>query len=273
MKNVGIIGAEGLLEVNFSECKDIKDFIDSFEKSIESIGFSHFSFMLLSSHNLKQYGNFEEEVIDYYFRDKFFLKDQMVEHFQNNDDIMYTHRVKEHLMATPYMDRLTARRLAWITVLEKHRYRSIIFIPINLPSNERCLLWLSKKKASPDEIKAIFTVKMNSLNALVLTSINFLSVKFPEFLTIRSHSVRKLLKTKPLRLINEMAANDLQLKSAAEKLCISLDTANKHMSSAKSQLKAHTPMGALYRAIREGIVDPFDGVVIDSTFKEKKVSA
>ena len=44
------------------------------------------------------------------------------------------------------------------------------------------------------------------------------------------------IKPKPLRLLNAMATQDLSLSEAAENLCISLDTANKHMALAKQAL-------------------------------------
>jgi len=52
-----------------------------------------------------------------------------------------------------------------------------------------------------------------------------------------------------------MAKNDLTLTQAADKLCLSTHTINKHMAMAKKELGARTQATAIYRAIQGGLID------------------
>jgi DNA-binding CsgD family transcriptional regulator len=51
-----------------------------------------------------------------------------------------------------------------------------------------------------------------------------------------------------------MAKCDLSLAEAADNLCISLDTANKHMALAKQALGTGSQAPAVYLAIRKGLI-------------------
>ena len=62
------------------------------------------------------------------------------------------------------------------------------------------------------------------------------------------------IKPKALRLLSTMAKCDLSLAEAADQLCISLDTANKHMALAKQALGTGSQAHAVYLAIRKGLI-------------------
>jgi DNA-binding CsgD family transcriptional regulator len=64
----------------------------------------------------------------------------------------------------------------------------------------------------------------------------------------------ELIKAKPLRLLSTMAQHDLSLAQAAENLCISLDTANKHMALAKQAMGTSSQANAVYLAVRKGLI-------------------
>jgi DNA-binding NarL/FixJ family response regulator len=56
-----------------------------------------------------------------------------------------------------------------------------------------------------------------------------------------------------------MAREGLMLKDAAIKLCISVDTANKHIAAAKQALGATTLANAVYLAMLHGLIKNDDG--------------
>jgi DNA-binding CsgD family transcriptional regulator len=62
------------------------------------------------------------------------------------------------------------------------------------------------------------------------------------------------IKPKALRLLSTMAKCYLSLAEAADDLCISLDTANKHMALAKQALGTGSQAHAVYLAIRKGLI-------------------
>jgi DNA-binding CsgD family transcriptional regulator len=57
-----------------------------------------------------------------------------------------------------------------------------------------------------------------------------------------------------LRLLSTMAQHDVSLAQAAENLCISLDTANKHMALAKQAMGTSSQANAVYLAVRKGLI-------------------
>lgn len=63
------------------------------------------------------------------------------------------------------------------------------------------------------------------------------------------------IDTKPIELLTTMATADLSLSQAADKICISLDTANKYMATAKKMLGTRSQANATYRALQEGLID------------------
>lgn len=61
--------------------------------------------------------------------------------------------------------------------------------------------------------------------------------------------------SRPIELLRIMAERDLQLKSAAGMMCISIHTANKHMQALKKFFKCHTTSNMIYQAIKLGFID------------------
>ncbi len=61
-------------------------------------------------------------------------------------------------------------------------------------------------------------------------------------------STRNSLIPKPLKLLSILAKDGLTLKESAQKLCIGVDTANKHVAAAKQSLGASTLANAVYLA-------------------------
>ncbi len=59
---------------------------------------------------------------------------------------------------------------------------------------------------------------------------------------------------KPLKLLKILAREGLSLKESASKLCISVDTANKHVATFKQSLGATTLANAVYLATERGII-------------------
>ncbi len=62
------------------------------------------------------------------------------------------------------------------------------------------------------------------------------------------------IKPKALRLLSTMVKYDFSLAEAADNLCISIDTANKHMAMAKQALGTGSQAYAVYLAIKKGLI-------------------
>lgn len=63
------------------------------------------------------------------------------------------------------------------------------------------------------------------------------------------------VSAKALRLLAAVAEEDLTLNEAADKMCISIHTANQHMALARRALGAATTPGAIYVAMQRGLIE------------------
>jgi DNA-binding NarL/FixJ family response regulator len=80
--------------------------------------------------------------------------------------------------------------------------------------------------------------------------------KFPESFLNSKENSQITVTPKPLQLLNTLAKDNITLKNAASQLSISLDTANKHIANIKRALGANTQAAAVYRAIKEELIEP-----------------
>ena len=62
-------------------------------------------------------------------------------------------------------------------------------------------------------------------------------------------------RAKALRLLAVVAEDDLSLEEAADKLCISIYTANQHIAAARRVFGAATTHGAIYAAMQQGLIE------------------
>lgn len=63
------------------------------------------------------------------------------------------------------------------------------------------------------------------------------------------------VKGKPKKLLKTIVENDLRVSEAAEKLFISLDSANKYMKILRNHFKCKTTAALVHRAMKEGFLD------------------
>ncbi len=62
------------------------------------------------------------------------------------------------------------------------------------------------------------------------------------------------MEGKPIRLLATMATEDLNIEQAADRLHISVSTANQHLAKVRRAMGARTTMGALVVAVRRGLI-------------------
>ena len=62
-------------------------------------------------------------------------------------------------------------------------------------------------------------------------------------------------RAKALRLLAVVAEDDLSLDEAADKLCISIYTANQHIAAARRVFGVATTTGAIYAAMQQGLIE------------------
>ena len=79
--------------------------------------------------------------------------------------------------------------------------------------------------------------------------------RFPGLFSITESEDKINIGSKPLRLLNIVAQDDVTLSQAAEMLNISVDTANKQIAKIKSELGVSTLPSAVFHAANKGLID------------------
>lgn len=81
--------------------------------------------------------------------------------------------------------------------------------------------------------------------------------KFPDFFVVTVDEVEEIdIRPKPLRLLTVLATEDLTLNEAADKLCMSIHTANQHIAAARQAFGVRTTFGAIHKARISGFIKP-----------------
>lgn len=62
------------------------------------------------------------------------------------------------------------------------------------------------------------------------------------------------MEGKPIRLLTTMAHGDMTIEQAADRLHISVSTANQHLAKVRQAMGARTTLHALVVAIRRGLI-------------------
>lgn len=119
----------------------------------------------------------------------------------------------------------------------------------NSGSKDGMLFSLMAKGATQKEFLALTKSLSAVLHLLGDTAILVYKNNFSD------HNPSPRIDTKPMQLLTTMAKSDLSLGQAAEKLCISLDSANKYMSLAKKMLGTKSQANATYRALQRGLIE------------------
>ena len=241
-----------------ASAKDSQVFQDRIREITEKIGFSDFIFFnidALCGNNINVASSLENELVNQYLS-QYAAIDMIIDHFRSENKpkpILFS-ILKEYIGRSPITMTQIKSMMSWSGVLEAHNYfDSYSICSILEKDNSKMYFSLFSKDVKQDE----FTERVNQYKTIInlLTeAISFIALE--KFSDIFSYSPPKSLPItpKPLRLLTTIAKEGLTLKQAADKLCISLDTANKHIAAAKRALDTNTIGGAVYRAVQKGLI-------------------
>jgi hypothetical protein len=113
----------------------------------------------------------------------------------------------------------------------------------------RLLVALMAKGATQEEFFALTKSRDAVLYLLGDTLIRVFQNQF------KNYNPAPQTDLKPIRLLTLMAKYDLNISQAADKLCVSKDSANKYMAAAKKMFGARSQVNAIYRAIQGGFIN------------------
>ncbi len=225
---------------------------------ITQMGFSDFCYGLVDAQfGLK--GNMAcswKHLCEAYKKDAFYhYEDMIYNHCLHCENPLYLSTVDAYIASATFETELFTRTREVIDCYKAHGYSDAYFIPFKTKNGSgNALFSVMSKSNTPTEFKRLIKQEKPVL-LLFAEAIDFVSTtKFSNHYGKIASAENSALKQKPLRLLQTMASGNMTLKEAADKLCISLDTANKHIALAKKALNAKTQAAAVYNALKLGLM-------------------
>lgn len=221
------------------------------------IGFSDYFFQKLSwEKQVKQpFGTLPKQLLAIYEEEKFFEHDLALQHIRTTALPIFMSFIEDFIFEARLKPDSFRRYSELINVCKRFGYHDFYYIPLKA-RDDCCSVMLSVTVKDMDRIDFRHRVEMHKdeLNlmaqAIFCKGVN----EFPS-LFLDTKSSRNVNSSRPMQLLNVLAKDDMGLKQAADKLCISVDTANKHIASAKKALGVRTQTAAVYCAIKAGFIE------------------
>lgn len=252
-----------ICEINFfwelARAKDIDNFNQRILSIIDRLGFTDFAFGRLNTLGT-QTGSLhttQQEFLKIYESEEFNEYNIVVKHGHVATTPIFSSTVEQYINNSPFETEVFRRNHALIRLCKCYGYYDFYNIPIKaFNGNGNVMLSVSTKKMESPSFQRQVGRYEQDLSELA-QAIDYVGTrKFPESFLNSKENSDITITPKPLQLLNTLAKDNITLKSAATQLGISLDTANKHIANIKHALGANTQAAAVYRAIKEGLIEP-----------------
>lgn len=248
-----------LLQVDYIRTLSAAKTPESFNKEILTIlsdlSFSDYALICKSSVNSIEtpHSSLPEELFMAYEEGKYCRSDMVLDYInaENTDPILLS--MIEHIIeSAPMMTYSFEKNLQILSLYKTFGINDACVIPVQSQrgsGNNMAIFSVMALGVDSDE----FAKRVNRYYPLLRVLADAVSlISETRFLPDKQD---QLIKAKPLRLLSTMARHDLSLAQAAENLCISLDTANKHMALAKQALGTNSQANAVYLAVSKGLIN------------------
>jgi hypothetical protein len=246
---------ESPLVSQLSQCTTISQFKEQVFNIIKELEFTDFSFTVVGAPSPKSLTTLPDMIAEQYIKQRLYECDILMEHAEHSSRPLFQSTLEDYIAQCPFSsDRLT-RNIHLFKTLASLGYHDRYCVSQALRSHShKALFSLYAKNCSRSEFFAKVEQYKPVLPFLIEAVTYFAFTLFPEQFLNKTPGDQQMITPKPLRLLRTIAQDGLMLKEAANKLCISLDTANKHVATAKQALGATTLANAVYLAMINGFL-------------------
>jgi DNA-binding CsgD family transcriptional regulator len=243
-----------------ARAKDFHEFSQRIQSIIGRLGFTDFAFPRLNTTGM-QLGalNTNQDILNLHESEEFNNYNIVVKHAHVATTPIFSSTIEQYISNAPFETELFKRNHDFFRICKCYGYYDFYNIPIkafNGNGNGNAMLSVTTKKMKSSHFQRQIAKHEQDLNQLA-QAIDYVGTrKFPEFFLNSKESSHIKVTPKPMQLLNTLAKDNITLKTAAYELGISLDTANKHIANIKHALGANTQAAAVYRAIKEELIEP-----------------
>lgn len=243
---------------NLSASKDIMDFMKRISKIILQLGFKDYAFSRIDKPAELEIPilTSPKELLSLYNAEQLYVNDITLEYVANNNEPIFQSVLHDHINKTPYLTESVRINQQISRLLKSFGFYDFYFIPCCAHNGGgKVVLSISTKDMDPTEFRKRIE-KAKPVLRQIAEAIDFIGTRrFPDFFLGDGESRNIVITPRPLELLTVLAQEDMSLNEAAEFLNRSIYTVNQQIAVARKAFGVDTNHGAVFQAIREGLID------------------
>ena len=220
---------------------------------VSRLGFSDYTFINLECADTVQHelNTLPELLVQEYYDRDLYAQDMVLQRAMNTRAPFFSSTIHDYVAFAPFNSDMTKTMKTIYELNKSFGYYDFFHIPIKT-EYAYLLFSVSIRGASPIDFKEKSKAAKRSLILLSEALENIINNQFPMLLPTKAKDTT--INPKPLRVLNTLANNDLTIEQVANKLCISVVTANQHLKTVRQCLGVKTNYAAIKRALAEGLI-------------------
>ncbi len=254
-KKLGVLLSQVDFISRLSAAKSPEEFNREIIKLVSLLGFTDYALICKTSLNSIEslHSSLPNELFTEYEKGKFCRFDMVLDYIHGGKaEPVQLSMIKRIIESTPMLTYTFEKNMQILELYKKFNIDDAYVIPVLCERGSgynRAIFTVMGIGMKREEF-ALSIQRYSTLLRVLADAVSFISET--QFLPSRPEDD---IKAKPLKLLCTMAMHDVSLAEAAENLCISLDTANKHMALAKRAMGTTSQANAVYLAVRKGLIN------------------
>ncbi len=237
-----------------SNAKTLLLFKEAIVEILGTLGLNSFRFAPVGVENPRLLSNWSADLLEQY--EQYTVYDLVSRHAENQTSPVYMSTIADYVRQSPLALESNEKYLELYKFLVERNHYDIYNIPYRTPIGINYLFSVSKLNMEQDEFRLLIENQRSILYLLGDIAANIAIARYASyFFGPKAFSQRMGVTPKQVEILNIVAKGNVTLQGAAERLHISLDTANKHIAAIKAALGAKTQGAAVYRGIVTGLID------------------
>jgi hypothetical protein len=233
----------------FAESRDVPAFARRVRNSVERLGFSDFSYHRVeckSSTDVCMYTT-PKRLAEYYDGEGAWQYDPILLHCATKDQPIFRSTVNHYIEHAPFSNEAFTRILKLRDYTASLGFFDYYHRSLRTTNgNGNAVLSVTARNMPISEFHSRIAKHAEGLYLLTRVIDYVGSLKFPQNFMDISESRDVVISPRPLVLLHVLAKSDLTVSQAADQLCISISSVNKHVAALKQAFGAKTLWGALY---------------------------
>ncbi len=221
--------------------------------ALEKFGLDSFRFMPVGMEHPKHLSNWPAELL--YAGHEHLAYDLLARHAETQTSPIYLSKIADYVERSPLHLESNIKFLALCKLTADHNLLDTYNIPYKTPLGINCLFSVSKAGMEPAAFRQCVDACRPLLYLLGDIIVNLVIARHASyFFGARAFGGGSGVTPKQVEILNILARDNVNLQGAAQRLHISLDTANKHIAAIKAVLGAKTQGAAVYRGVVAGLI-------------------